>query len=56
MEVFRVLSILVLFERVDLHAERHALFSAVLTHGELCANAVNLKRKRNMKPESNLGL
>lgn len=45
-KMFCVLSILVLLKRVNLDAERHALFSAMLPHGEFCANAVNLKRKR----------
>lgn len=41
-EVLRVLFALVLFERVDLDAERNALLPAVLPHGELCADAVYL--------------
>lgn len=43
-EVLRVLLILVLFERVDLDAERHALFSSMFSHGEFCANAVYLQQ------------
>lgn len=45
-EVFCVLFTLVLFERVDLDAERHALFSAVLSHCEFCADAVYLNSKK----------
>lgn len=46
MQVLCVLFTLVLFERVDLDAERHALFSAVLSHGEFCADAVYLDSKQ----------
>lgn len=46
MEVLCVLFALVLFERVDLDAEGHALFSAVLSHGEFCADAVYLDSKQ----------
>lgn len=45
-EMFCVLFTLVLLERVDLDAERHALFPAVLSHGEFCADAVYLHSKR----------
>lgn len=42
-EVFCVLFTLILFKRVDLDAERHTLFSSMLSHGEFCADAVYLK-------------
>lgn len=45
-EMLCVLSILVLFKRVDLDAERDAFLSSVLAHGELCAYAVNLNGTR----------
>lgn len=45
-QVLCVLFTLVLLERVDLDAERHALLSAVLSHGEFCADAVYLHGKQ----------
>lgn len=39
-----ILFAIILFESVNLNAKRHALFSPMLPHGELCADAVNLKQ------------
>lgn len=41
-QVLRVLPILILLKRVNLHTERHALLTPVLPRGELCADAVHL--------------
>lgn len=45
-QVLCVLSTLVLFKRVDLDAEGNAFLPSVLTHGEFCADAVNLKKRK----------
>lgn len=42
MQVLCVLSILILYEGVDLDAKRYALLSAMLPWRELCAYAVHL--------------
>lgn len=44
MLVLCILFAIILFESVDLNAKRHALFSPMLPHGELSADAVNLKQ------------
>ena len=44
--VLSVLHAVVLLERVDLDSERHPFLSSVLSHGELCADAVNLNSRR----------
>jgi hypothetical protein len=44
MQVLCIVFAIILFESVDLDAERHALLSPVLPHSELCADAVNLKQ------------
>jgi len=51
-EMLCVLSILILFKRVYLDAERDAFLSPVLAHGELCAYAMNLTMKESMKLKS----
>lgn len=45
-EMLCVLSTLVLFECVDLDAKRNTLFPSVLAHSKFCADAVNLKKKK----------
>ena len=46
MLVLSVLHAVIFLERVDLDPERHPFLSSVLSHGELCADAVNLNNKR----------
>lgn len=41
-QVLRVLPVLVLLKGVNLHSERHALFTPVLPRGELCADTMYL--------------
>jgi hypothetical protein len=53
--VLSVLNAVVLLERVDLDPERHAFLPSVLSHGELCADAVNLNNKRAHISEYSFG-
>lgn len=46
MGVVQVFSVFVGGERVHLDTERHALFPAVLSGGELCADAVHLSGQK----------
>lgn len=47
-QMFCVVSCFVLFERVDLDAERHPLLTAMLAHCELGADAMNLKTSKQL--------
>lgn len=47
--MFCVLSTLILFECVNLDTKRNTFFPSVLAHGKFCADAVNLKKKSNIK-------
>lgn len=49
-----VLPGLVLLESVDLNTERHSLLSSMLTHGELCADTMDLNNRKKRVTVNNI--
>lgn len=45
MQMLCILPILILLKGVNLDSEWHTLFSTMLPHSELCADAVNLEKE-----------